>query len=334
MEKQYQHFVSRFLLKNFTDKSIGKYSIHKLENGKWEVCNISNTGGIDLLYGSKDCSLEDFFGKLENIIAKIINEHNILDKKDKAYMKIFIQLMANRSPSKNQKLNEEYLRYKNAIEKEIPDEVERCIYLEKYKKEQSIILMALEEDIELREIIDKLPISFDDNDESKFFTDTVEAVLQILPQVGKHFDIHIFGSDHELVIGETPTVSVNLGTNEIKTNGGEAGLIHENIMYWLPIAYNKVIFMYTNKNIIAQKNRKLRKQDVNILNYYQTKKSPFYYSRTQNVNIPDLPSNFNWVKHFNYVFGYKNTLLDKKRQNCGKRQVRDNVVMLEKSIGD
>jgi hypothetical protein len=310
MEKQYQHFVSKFLLKNFTDNSMGKYFIHKFENGKWEGCNISNTGGVDLLYGSKDCSLENLFSNLENINAAIIEKHNVLDKKDKAYMKIFIQLMANRSPAKNQKISKEYLRYKNTLEKEMPDKVERCINLEKNKKEENIMLMSLEEDMELREIVNGLPISFDDNDESKFFTDTTEAVLQILPKVGKCFDISIFDSDHELVIGETPTVSVNLNTNEIKTNGEEAGLIHENVIYWLPIAYNKVAFMYTTKNIIVQENRKLCKRDVDILNYYQTKKSSIYYSRTQNINIPELPCDFYWVKHFNYVFGYKNKLLD------------------------
>jgi len=306
MGNQFHHFVSEFLLRNFIDTRVGKEHIHKFENGERKGCNISNTGGEDLFYGSKDCSLEKFFGVLETIIASIINKHKIIDEKDKAHLKFFILLMANRSPSKNQKLNEEYLRYTDGLEKEIPDEAERCLLLNERKKELDNMYMSCEEDDKLREIINEFPILSDDNDTSKFFPGITEAILQLFPRLGKKFDIHIFDSDHELVIGETPTISVNLTTNAVKTNGEEAGLIDENIMYWLPIAHNKVVFMYKTKNIFPQNNRKLRKQDVDILNYYQTRKSPFYYSRTRDIYIPELFRDFNWVKHFNYVFRYKN----------------------------
>lgn len=130
-------------------------------------------------------------------------------------------------------------------------------------------------------------------------------MLQILPKIGKRFGVKIFESEYDLIIGETPTLSVNLVTNEVKTNGEEAELIHENVMYWIPIAYNKVAFMYTTSKIVALKDRKLRKEDVDVLNYYQKEKSPFFYSRTQNVEIPELPKEFNWIQHFNYIFGYK-----------------------------
>ena len=311
MEKQNQHFVPEFLLKNFTDKSIGKYSIHKFENGKWEVFNISNTGNVDLLYGSKCCSLEVFYSDLENIIAAIINKHLKITEKDKAYMKIFIFLMAFRSPSKNQILSNKYKSYIKSINKKFDNE-QIYSHFENSKEKYDNFLETLEEDYVLKEIVNNLLTSFDDSDNLKFYPILTTEILQLLPKFGKTFDVHIFESDHDLIIGETPTISVNLATNEVKTNGEEAGLIGKNIMYWIPISSNRVAFMYKSSNIIAIEDRKLRKYEVDILNYFQSKKSSFFYSRTQNINIPELPCDFNWVKHFNYILGYKNKLLEGK----------------------
>jgi len=310
MEKQYQHFISKFLLKNFTDNP-NKTHTYKCEKGQWTEHNICNTGGEDYLYGSKDNSLEKFFSILESNFAKVIRcSHQ--DKKDKAYIKIFILLLAFRSPSKNEIITKKYNEYQKGINKDIGKEYseeEIYSYLENHKKELVSSLGATDEP-EMKEIIDKLlgkfPDSFCDSNNSKFYPIITQELLQILPKIGKRFGVEIFESNHDLIIGETPTLSVNLDTNEVKTNGEEAGLIHENVMYWFPIAYNKVAFMYTTFNIVALKDRKLRKEDVDILNYYQKEKSPFFYSRTQSVNIPELPKNFNWIQHFNYIFGYKN----------------------------
>jgi hypothetical protein len=310
MEKQYQHFISRFLLKNFTDNH-NKTHTYKYEKGLWTEHNIDNTGGDDCLYGHKDNSLENFFSVLESNIAKVIQCSN-QDKKNGAYIKIFILLMAFRSPSKNEIITKKYNEYHKGIKKDIGKEYseeEIYSYLENHKKELNSSLGFTDEP-EMKEIIDKLvekfPDSFSDSDNSKFFPNITRELLQILPIIGKRFGVEIFESDHDLIIGETPTLSVNLDTNEVKTNGEESGLIHKNVMYWLPITCNKVAFMYTTFNIVALKDRKLRKEDVDVLNYYQKEKSPFFYSRTQSVKIPELPKKFNWIKHFNYIFGYKN----------------------------
>jgi hypothetical protein len=301
---QYQHFNSKFLLKNFTDNA-GKTHIYKYKNDEWTEHNISNTAGDTLLYGPDNCSLEICFSRLENHIASAINKHSTLDNKDKAYMKIFISLMAFRSPSKEKIITENFNNFMKPINK-LPKE-DIVTYFEERKKEQDRKLALLVDDYTMREIVTNLLKNpFDDSDNSKFFPVTVRELLEVLPKVGNFFDVHIFECNDNLIIGETPTISVNLATNEIKTNGEEAGLINKNVIYWLPVAHNKAAFMYTSANIVAITERKLRKQDVDILNYFEKAKSPFFYSRKQNIEIPELQKDFKWINHFNYIFEYKN----------------------------
>lgn len=135
MEKQYQHFVSKFLLKNFTDNP-NKTHTYKCEKGQWTGHNICNTGGEDLLYGPKDNSLEKFFCALENEIAAV-NLHSYQDKKDGAYIKIFILLMANRSPSKNGILTKKLEEFQKSIKDMGKEYSEEEIYscLENRKRE-------------------------------------------------------------------------------------------------------------------------------------------------------------------------------------------------------
>jgi hypothetical protein len=306
-EQQYQHFVSRFLLKNFTDND-NKTHTYKYENDKWTEHNICNTGGENHFYGTKDNSLENFFGKLETDVAAVVNLHSHQDKKDEAYIKLFILLMAFRSPSKNEIITKKHDEYQKDIEKKCSKE-DMYSFFENRKKELYSSLGS-SNDPEMKEIIDKFleqfPDCFDDSDNSKFYPIITRELLQILPKIGKRFGVQIFESEYDLIIGETPTLSVNLVTNEVKTNGEEAGIINENVMYWLPIACNKVAFMYNTSNIVALKEKKLRKEDVDVLNYYQKEKSPFFYSRTPSVEIPVLHKSFNWIQHFNYIFEYKN----------------------------
>jgi len=66
MEKQYQHFLSKFLLRNFSEDTL---HVCKFENNKWEHCKIDETGGEDCFYGPFDCTLEVFFSYLEKIAA-------------------------------------------------------------------------------------------------------------------------------------------------------------------------------------------------------------------------------------------------------------------------
>ena len=296
---QYQHFVSKFLLKKFKDVGL---PIYKCKNNIWMEHNPLRTGGEDCFYGFKDNSLEVFFGNLENSIAAMFL-HSHLDKKDEAYLKIFILLMAYRSPSKNQIITEKYENFINGIKNQF-SEKEICSIFEKRRNEQDNWLASLDDDFEMRKIINEFPNSFSDSDNSKFYPIITQELLQILPKFGKCFEIQIFESDADLIIGETPTLSINLDINEVKITGEEAGLIHKNVMYWLPVAYNKVAFMYNPSNIVAIKCRKLRKEDTIVLNYYQKEKSPFFYSRIKDISFPDLPTNFNWTQHFNYVFEY------------------------------
>jgi hypothetical protein len=301
---QYQHFVSKFLLKNFTDNA-GKTHTYKCENGKWTEHNICNTGGDNLYYGPKDCSLEKFFSKLENIIAIAVNKHNGIDKNDTAYLKIFIPLMAHRSPSKRKITTEKYNDFvKGRSNKDVYTN-----YSEHRKKEIERYLLSLEDDPVIREIVNTFSTDFKDSGNLKFYPVATKELLQIMPKLGNSFKIAVFESDYDLVIGESPTLSVNLTTNEVKTNGEEAGLLNKNVMYWLPAAYNKAVFMYTADTIVVNGDRKLRKQDVDVLNYFQKRKSPFFYSRKQDVEIPELSNGFNWLRDFNYVFGYKNKII-------------------------
>ena len=87
-ENQYQHFVPRFLLRNFSDD---KEHVYKYENGKSECCNISETGGDYCFYGIKDCSLENFNQHLESVAARTISQHEKITDKKEIYMKLFIQ---------------------------------------------------------------------------------------------------------------------------------------------------------------------------------------------------------------------------------------------------
>jgi hypothetical protein len=298
-ENQYHHFVSKFLLKNFKNK---RSPIYKYEN---EICtphNIEKTGGSESLYSP---SLEIFFSKLENIISAIINKHIIIDNKDKAYMKIFILSMAYRSPSKNHIISEEYENYQNILKNEIPLDEDRYFYLKNIQKKQNSKLMSLEDDLELKKILELFPTSFDTNEKSSFYSDLTVAELQLLPKIGKYFDVHIFESEYDLIIGETPTISVDVVRNEVKTNGEEAGILNKNAIFWIPIAYNKIALMYRTDNIVVTENSKLNRQDANILNYFQREKSPFFYSRISNIEIFELPADFNFMKQFNHIFEYK-----------------------------
>ncbi|GAB6391746.1 MAG: hypothetical protein MdMp014T_1119 [Treponematales bacterium] len=304
---EYQHFISKFLLRNFTDNP-GRTHTYKNENGTQTEHNVGKTGGEYSFYGPKACSIERFFGNVENYIASAVNKHSILDGTDKAYLKIFILLMAHRSPSKDKIINEKYSDFIKGLRANISEE-DIISYFEGHRINQEKQLSRLADDIEINKITTKfLNESFDDNDNSKFFPVMSRVLLEILPKPGRLFDVHIFECESDLIIGETPTLSVNLSTNEVKTNGEEAGLINKNVMYWVPIAHNKVAFMYSKTNIHPIKDRKLRKQEADILNYYQKMKSPYFYSRTKNVDIPELPSDFKWLKDFNYIFGYKTSL--------------------------
>ena len=79
MKDQYQHFVSKFLLRNFSEDSI---YINKFENNAWECCKIDETGGKNLFYGPFNCSLELFFNKLERVAAQIVRQPQKLSPKE------------------------------------------------------------------------------------------------------------------------------------------------------------------------------------------------------------------------------------------------------------
>jgi len=301
-ENQYQHFIPKFLLRNISENGI---HIYKFKNSKYELCEIDKTGGEDLLYGSFNCSLEQFFNKLETVVAQAIRKHERLSPIEEKYMKFFIQAMAYRSPSKNQTFSEEYNDF---IKSNNMPKNEFIVYLEKKKKEFEMWLESFEKDYETIKFSNRHQKPLDDSDNKKFFPLLFKGLINIFPRIDKCFDIHIFESesDLDLILGETPTVSENFTPFGNMQKEKEIDLLHRNVMHWLPVAHNKVVFMYTkNKNIIAQKDRKLRKQDVNILNFCQNKKNSFFYSRRPNIDIPDLPANFSWTQHFNYIFGYK-----------------------------
>ena len=301
-KNEYQHFIPKFLLRNFSDDHV---NIYKNEDKIWKCCKIEKTGGADLFYGPPKCSLEMFFGHLETIVADTIKQQKKLSQKQEKYMKLFIQLMAYRSPSKNKMFGEEYSIFRSSI-KMHENEVVHC--LENEKQEFEMWIESFEKDFETKRIEKRHKKQFDDNDNSKFFPAIISELLYIVPRLDKFFRIHVFESDYDLVIGETPTISKNFTPLENISNEEKIEPIHRNVIHWLPVASNKVVFMYTdNRNIVAQKDRKLRKQDADILNYFQTKQNSFFYSRIPNLKIPEeLASNFEWVKHFNYVFGYKN----------------------------
>jgi len=236
-ECQYQHYVSRFILGNFKGRGVPLY---KCEEGIWTEHNPSKTGGENCLYGLKDNSLEMFFGKIENKIAPILSfSHQ--DKRDEALIKLFILLMAYRSPSKNKIVTDRYEKFINGIRKEI-SEKDICIYFEDLKKKEDNCLTSLEDDPEMRNIIDELPKIPYNTDDSKNYTLITQELLQVIPRISKCFKIQIFESDNDLIIGETPTLSVNLDTNEVKLNGEEAGIENNYVMYWLPIAFNLLGF--------------------------------------------------------------------------------------------
>ena len=151
-ENQYQHFVSKFLLKNFKDTGS---PIYKCENNIWTEHNVSKTGGEDCFYGPKNNLLEVFFSSLENSIAAILL-HSHQDKKDEAYMKIFILLMANRSPSKNVIITQKHEDLLDGLKKEI-SEKDICSFFENKKREQDNWLASLDDDNEIREIIKEFP---------------------------------------------------------------------------------------------------------------------------------------------------------------------------------
>lgn len=222
-------------------------------------------------------------------------------------MKFFIQAMKYRSPSQNQILNEEYDAFIKSEKMPKSDFVKN---LENEKEQFEIWLASFEEDFETRRFTKRHSKSLDDNDNSKFFPIIFKMLLQILPKLDKYFHIHIFETEFgsDLIIGETPTISENFTPYEIMSKQNNVDHLHRNVMHWLPVAYNKVAFMYiSNNNIIAKKDRKLRKQDVDILNFYQFNQNPYFYSKTENINIPkELPNDFDWVNYFNFIFEFKN----------------------------
>ncbi len=94
-EKQYNHYVPQFYLKNFSgNKSIGLYNF-KIKKFVDEA-SIRDVAGKDYLYG-EDNQLEDFFSNLErkwsNVINTIINtEHLPLDSEEYTYLIMFVFL--------------------------------------------------------------------------------------------------------------------------------------------------------------------------------------------------------------------------------------------------
>jgi len=299
-ENQYQHGVPQILQRNFSEDRI---HINKCENGSWSKPKISETGGANLLYGLKDNSLEKFFGRVETAIANVIEERCVFDKKHKAYMKLFILVMAYRSISKNKIIMDMYNSYIQP-NKDISKE-EMSLYNQERIKNTTDWLLSFSIDEDMKNIIRKLPKSFKDISIDDSYAVIVKELLFLLPFISDLFKIQIFASDFDLIIGETSTVSVNLDTNRISTNGEEAGLKNKNVMYWLPLTHRKIVFMYKRANIRAINDRRLRKCDADILNYFQTKKSDYYYSMEQDIEIPKLQPNFVWIKDFNYIFGYK-----------------------------
>ena len=189
--------------------------------------------------------------------------------------------------------------------------------LKKQKKDFEIFLDFFKDDPETKNIVEKLeeklPKSFNDSNNNKTFSILFKELLSMQIKFGNYFYFHIFETEHDLIIGETPTISENFTPYEKISKEREVEHIRRNVFQWLPVAYNKVAFMYiANGNIVAQKDRKLRKQDVDILNYCQAVKNPYFYSRIPKIEIPELPSDFDWIKHFNYIFGYKHFLFPPK----------------------
>jgi hypothetical protein len=306
MQNQFQHFVPKFLLKNFSYNE-KKTNVYKYENGKWNYVNINETAGDDMFYGLPNNMLEIIYSKIEDKTAKVLNYNKQLKNKWEAYIKFFIFFMSCRSPTKNEYMTQKYKMFSMALKQLRPEEEKR--YINDSAKRQKTQLSCLVEDSEMRKISDELIMIYEETNRTHFFADITKEVLKNFPKFGNYFKVHIFESEYDLIIGETPTISVNLSKNEVKTNGEEAGLFDENIMYWIPLANNKVAFMYKYKNIVPIKDRKLCKQDANILNYYQSRKNPYFYSKSMNINIPELPKDFNWVKDFNYIFGYKTNII-------------------------
>jgi hypothetical protein len=297
---QYQHFIPQFLLRNFSND---KVHIYKYEDEIWTYPCIKDTGGQESIYGCFNSSLEFYFGILEKGVAPIIKQHKSLSKKGESYIKLFIVSMLFRSPSRGEIINKNEEKFAKLINEVIPDNDKKVSFLENHLKELEKRNKSFEEDLELEKLTSKCIKKLCGNDNHIIFQDINIELLQSLPKLGKSFNIHIVESDYDLILGETPTMSVNLVTNEVKINGEHAGLGNENVIYWLPVAYNKLAFMY--KNIFVIGDRKLRKEDVDILNYLQKENSKYYYSRKQKIEIPELPKYFDWANYFDNIFEYR-----------------------------
>ena len=241
-----QHFVPRFILRNFSLEANKKLiNIHLLKNNQFLYSKpLYEQACGHYLYGS-DQKLENFFQTLESSasvgIRKLLNKDLSLSKEEKLHIKLFVLYQINRTPSSVETINQ-------ALELNIK-------HLASYKKE-------------LKDHLDDFSIELI-NPYFKLFQVSTEAMFSLMDlRIGL---LEVTNSD-VFIIGEHPVTKLNPFLCERKWIGSKLGIALKGALIIFPISpticlvlYDNIVYSFKNfKNIIT-----IDSSDLNKLNKCQ-----------------------------------------------------------------
>jgi hypothetical protein len=248
-----QHYVSKFLLKNFSEdiegRQINVYNINS-DECKYDV-SLKKQAQNDYIYG-KDQEIEFFFQLIEtkasNVIARIINtpDNLALDDNEKRVLQEYIHFQLGRTP------------FDVNLNKELATKLFKSMYKNdpKYKKH-----------------IDDFEIEFKEP-----FQHSV-ALREMHTGLLADLKIAILTNETKIpfVLGQHPAIIINpyLYEKRWKASSQGIGLIGTCIL--LPVSFAKVILLY-DKDCYKIINDKERKISIPIDDVYKINKFQFYYT--------------------------------------------------------
>lgn len=264
-----QHYIPRFLLKNFSEDENKKYLTVYLLNEKRIIskASIKNQASKDYIYG-KDQTIENILQNIENETAitfsKILRNENISDV-EKEVLKLFVCLQMNRTPF-NEKNNNEMvdLVFKNMYSNHpIIGKHIKKIKLELCNPCQLSILNS----IKTSRLLSDLAINTLDNN-----------------------------SEIPFILGQQPAYIINPYLFEKNIDFFSQGIAIKGICIFLPISFKRMIIMYDRwcYSLIKKDGKiEISNDDITKLNKFQ-----FYYTsdcifikKNMDINYLNMLSN-------------------------------------------
>jgi len=240
-----QHYIPRFLLRNFSEeenkKSLTTYYLK--DKRKVYYASIKNQASKDFIYG-KDQTIETLLQRIESItamtISKLIKNEN-LNSDDIEALKIFILFQLKRTPFNADSNNE----------------VANLLLKTKYSNHPTIGKLIDKAKLELR---------------NPYLISIISCINAIT--LLSDLSITLLENNTELsfVLGQHPAFIINPLFYEKKMNFFSQGIAVKGICILLPISLRKAILIYDkfSYKLIKNNNKvELNCDDINLLNEYQ-----------------------------------------------------------------